>query len=413
MISVLQVEELLGKGYGRKRIATELGISESKARKFIKQIKSTDIADIATEPTNENEILLENIRLKKQLQKAEDTNRIERKAFRSQARMENIVGGLTTELIKLLKEHSLHIPTPELPHLTEVGGIGIIHWTDHHYNELINIPGNKYDFTVASKRLKLDIDKAINWFIDRNVQHVLIAMTGDMLNSDRRVEELIEASTNRATAVFLAVDLLQQAIQELRVHFKLTVAYVPGNESRCPQDVGWAATVASDSYDTMIFYWLENLFMKDPEVTFTDCGTTETIVKLGDKHILLLHGHGKMERDIESSVERAKGRYASKGIIIDYVLLGHLHSCRIGDTYARGSSLAGANAYSEYGLNLTGKASQNLFVIDTMGRIDGMKVDLQNTDDINGYEIESSIATYNAKSADKIRRNSPIFEIKI
>ena len=46
------------------------------------------------------------------------------------------------------------------------------------------------------------------------------------------------------------------------------------------------------------------------------------------------------------------------------------------------------------------------------GNRDGIKIVLQNTTS-NGYNIDSSLASYNAKSADKIRQGETIFKVVI
>jgi len=50
------------------------------------------------------------------------------------------------------------------------------------------------------------------------------------------------------------------------------------------------------------------------------------------------------------------------------MLFGHYHSCRIGDNFARGGSLSGANGYSDKFLEMSTKASQNIHIIN---RING------------------------------------------
>ena len=127
---------------------------------------------------------------------------------------------------------------------------------------------------------------------------------------------------------------------------------------------------------------------------------------------MLLHGQGSRTAKHESSVNQFKGRYASRGIHIDYVISGNIHSARIGDTYARSSSLVGANDYSEKALNLSGRASQNLYVFYKNGNRDGIKVDLQYVDN-KGYNIDKSLEAYNPKSQEKLSTKTTILEIKI
>jgi len=102
-----------------------------------------------------------------------------------------------------------------------------------------------------------------------------------------------------------------------------------------------------------------------------------------------------------------------KGIIIHYVLFGHLHSAMIGDFSARSSSLVGSNSYNENALNLVGRASQNIGLFYTNGNRDILKVDLQNTDNIIGYDIIKELEAYHCKSASKLHEKHHILEIII
>lgn len=90
-----------------------------------------------------------------------------------------------------------------------------------------------------------------------------------------------------------------------------------------------------------------------------------------------------------------------------------MHECKISDYYARGSSLVGANAYSENALNLSSRASQNIYVLfEDKSRID-IRIDLQNTDIKNHYKIDNELAEYNAKSEQKSKLKAKILEIVI
>jgi len=94
------------------------------------------------------------------------------------------------------------------------------------------------------------------------------------------------------------------------------------------------------------------------------------------------------------------GKYAAKGVNITHILCGHIHATVISDYVSRNASLVGSNAYSEEALGFVSKAAQNIHIVTPQG-LDGFKADLQNVDDVEGYEIISQLAAYNAKSADK------------
>ena len=357
------------------------------------------------------EIVSENIRLAKKTQKHQDTNRIERKAFREHARRENAYTEYTKELINILGEHKFH-QTVKFPN--DTGGInaGIIQLSDLHFNELVDLPHNTYSFTMASKRLYRLAQEAKKVFAVNHVDDVLIACTGDFMNSDRRLDELLSNATNRSKATFLAVDILSQFISDINENFSVSVASVTGNEGRVEKEPGWSDAMATHNYDWTIHNMLAMRF-KDTDVQFIHGDPVELVVDVNGQNILLLHGHSiGAKSNLTDIVTKIVGKYAARGITIKYVMFGHVHEASVCDIYSRSSSLVGANAYSEYGLNLLSRASQNVFVVDSLGNITGTKIDLQFVPD-RMYDIDEMLASYNAKSESKLHPHTVIHQITI
>ena len=356
----------------------------------------------------DTELVKENVKLQKQKQSYQDINRIERKTFREYARVENAVSKYAENLCKIFDKYKLSKLTKK--HVETSKSVGVIQFSDIHFNELVNLEHNKYDFDVASARCKTFVDKAIMYFKTHNISNVLMVQSGDMLNSDRRLDEMLQMATNRAKATFLAVDIFQQVILHLNKHFNLSVCMVTGNESRVKQEWGWSDVLATDNYDYTIFHTLRYIF-KESNINFIEGDPTEIVVNVAGQNLLVLHGNGSIKGKIEQSINQIIGRYRLRGTKIDYVIFGHVHSARVGDNYSRSSSMVGANDYSEKALNLSGRASQNCYIFYENGNRDGIKIDLQNYG--KGYNIEKSLEAYNAKSSSKITKGTTIFKVVV
>ena len=393
---------------------TKKGETEKPQQFYCKDCQTTftDKKILDQFPDIDLEILRENIRLAKRTQRFADSNRIERKSFREYARVDNAVSEYNQELVKILDQYNLSKFTIKHKNYQNEAA-GIFHLTDPHFNELVDLAINKYDFSIASKRCKLFVEEAREYFKLKNVRNVLFAMTGDLLNSDRRLDELLAQATNRSKATFLAVRLIELMILDLNKDFNLTVANVTGNESRIAKDIAWNDIMATDNYDFTIFNILDYLFGGSKGIIFlANEDPMEQIVKVGNKNILLIHGH-QIKGKTEHAIQGIKGKYAAKGITVHFIISGHKHSARIGDVYARGSSIVGANGYSERGLQLTSRASQNIHIVYSSNRIDSIKIDLQHTEHIEGYDIEKELEAYNPKSSDRIRKKRTVFEVVI
>ena len=145
------------------------------------------IKDIIQYVIADKEIIQHNILLQKRSQKQADLNRIKNKAFREHSRLENALVEYNKALIDLLKTESLKTTIKQ--HTSKGKQAIIVQIADTHFNELVDLKNNKYDFEVASKRLQKFAHHIKEYSKFYNVSEIFVAVTGDLLNSDRRLDE--------------------------------------------------------------------------------------------------------------------------------------------------------------------------------------------------------------------------------
>lgn len=398
-------------------VANELNCSPRTVQRNARSLRDLGVSLIdrtnSAARERDEESIKENVRLAKSLQKERDKSRIERKNFREYARIENAVEAINESLVELLKEQSFHIHTKAHP-VTEQA-VGIVHWSDLHFNEQIDLPHNKFNFDVASKRIRKHVSRAKHYFKGQGISEVVVCCSGDMMNSDRRVGEMLTNAHNRSKAVFLAVDILQQAILDLNEDFNVTVASITGNESRLGKDVHWEGVIAGDNFDFTIHTMLAMLFKGKQGVSFLDCDKEplEKVINVLGSNILLIHGHNGLAANLQKRIPIKRGQYSARGIHLDYIICGHCHEAHISDYYSRSSGLPGANAYSENALDLSSRASQNLYIFYADKSHDCIKVDLQSVQDVVGYDFDSSLESYHSKSEEKIRPHTVIHQVVV
>ena len=400
-----EILELFENGVGYTEIARHLidkyllDVSPDHLRKQISSVVSYLVSD--------KEIVEENIKLAKQKQRAQDLNRIANKSFREYAREENALVEYNKELIKVLKENSLDVKLTK--HKTKKGSVVLVQIADTHFNELVDMESNQYDFKIASQRLQKFAYYVKEYAKLHKATSFLVAITGDLINSDRRLDEKLSMATNRAKATFLGVHLLKHFILDLQEFADVKVCCVTGNESRVNQDLGWVDLCASDNYDFTIFEMLRLLL---PQIEFLrGDNALEMVISINGNNVLVIHGH-QLGRMTSNDVGKVVSKYAHKGIIIDFIICGHLHETMIRDSIARSASLVGSNAYSDKALNLSGKAAQNIYIFTNDGRQD-VRIDLQETDGWDGYNIDEELFSYNTKSLSKTYKKDTIFKIII
>lgn len=388
--------------YGLNETAEREGLAVKTIQRYIDEYRTRMLA-------TDEEIQALHIKTSRTLQKYKDEKRIEGKLRREDNRIINAIQEYQQALIEQLKQYNLKAQTKKHK-VPKTAAAGIVQISDTHFNELIDIEGNKYDFEIAGQRLALFAEHIKAIFGVYGVKNILLAFTGDLLNSDRRLDELLSQATNRAKASIISVDLLKQFILDLNTEYNISIVSVTGNESRIQKERGWSNVVASDNYDYTIPAILSRLFENATGIDFGSIDDNETVVSIAGKNILVTHGEA-IKGKVAATAQQIIGRYALKGIQIDYIIHGHLHSAHLGDIQGRSASLAGGNAYSEFGLNLHGTASQNLYIIDRRG-IHAHRICLQNTDGVKGYEVKAEDA-YNTKSKSKMKQNTRIMEIVI
>lgn len=408
---------------GTRAIASETGYSRRSVRRILSRIRSAqglrdEVDKLSSEYPSKTIIkeatyITEVSKLNRTIQKQQDQLRVLRQERRVDNRYNNAIEEYVAEMCDLLKTR---IAVPKVINKDDIDAkvmrftdnVGIMQLSDLHLNELIDLPHNQYDFYEASRRLEKFTNEAIRFFSQNDVATVHIAMTGDFINSDRRLDELLNMATNRTRATLLAVDLLGYVVVNLSAYFNIKVHYVTGNESRVDKELTYSEMAVSDNYDTMIFEMLKRVYNGTKNIEFIDpIMPDETVIKVNNKNILLTHGGSLPKESLGNAIQKVRGKYASVGIMLDYVLFGHFHDCSISDLYARSSSLCGGNAYSDNKLNLAGRASQLLHLVKP-DSINTIKIDVQNTEGFDGFDIDDELTAYNAKSLTKVVRRKTI-----
>jgi predicted phosphodiesterase len=349
------------------------------------------------------------VRNKKQLQRKQDELRVVNKHFREQARVENALTALNEELVRQLSSEDFKTITYD--HVDKEGPVLIVQVTDTHFNELVNLPDNAYDFVIGGKRLQKYAHKIKKIAEAYKVSKIVVAFTGDIINSDRRLDEIMNMATNRSKAALLATQLLHQFLQDINRVANLSIVGVSGNESRIKDEYGMSALAMSDNYDFLIYNMLKLLFKDKKGIEFISGDPVEQVINVNGSNILITHGTGFKEG--QGFMQQVFGKYAAKGILLDYAIFGHVHFTNITDIYSRSGSLVGNNTYSDRGLNLVTKASQVLHIIERDGTIDNIKVGLQYINDYKGYKIENDENAYNSQLSNNVVERETIVQIVI
>ena len=344
--------------------------------------------------------------LEKSKQRLQDTNndlrKLKRQTYRQDLELENvfkdfleILDNVTVERLSSPLNESFVVESPfDVSAMTPK--TAVIQLSDLHFGEGVSYEGTNgiANMEVTALRLSKYAEYCLSRILTDNVKKVVFAFTGDMVNSDRRLDEVVTNVSSRTKSALLGIHLLKQFIQYfvevLPEDISFTVASVVGNESRLNKEFGWTDFTATDNFDYIIHNVLAKMFANTYDnlkfAKVTDCFEQVISIADGKFNLLITHGNNKLaSKCVESEVQKIIGRYAvTHKIKIDYVIFGHIHSTEITDYYARSASIIGGNGYSTKNLNFISKPSQNFFIVDnSTGEVTGTSVPLQNTENVD------------------------------
>jgi len=382
--------------YGKKEACQHFHISESKLDEYLAAASYEDTPEEVTDDL---------VKLSAQKQRLTDINAVIKKENRESYRLYNSLDEIYREYTILLKacplanfkvEHIVRIPETHIKY-------AIFQLSDIHANETIDpreSMGNCFDFSVFAKRVQKLVSKAKGYYKANNITHVLVAGTGDWINSDRRLSEKLVSATSQVRAALLTTYLIEQVIIELSQDFTVSFAGVVGNESRISQqEFDTCDVLASNNWDFMIYEQLRMLFIGKPVTFATMQNNVADVVHLPTGcNVLMTHG-SFLKNSPDRSLPKLVQNYTLQGIPIHIIICGHIHSASVGDIVSRSSSLCGGNSYSTNDLGCGSRASQNIYIINDDLGYDGIKIDLQNTDGYEGYHIIPELERYNVRSA--------------
>jgi len=325
-------------------------------------------------------------------QKLLDHNRIIRKALRQNNRSYSVLEDLLGELIDRIHEIDVECSFVYPEEIRDREAIVTIE--DVHLGEKITGPDtlghNMYGFDVASKRLQKYADK-IKDRLGNKVSNITIALMGDLINSDRRMDELLTNEGTVAESFIKAVQLLTAFILDLRSKYNIKVVSVLGNESRMDSNIPMKDPI--NNFDFLIHKILSELLNNKNNILFYDIERNyEKLINVLGANILLIHGHTKLNWN------DAVKKYNKIDKILHYMITAHFHTVSIKEQTSQGAALSGNNFYGAFGINDIADASQTVYLVEREGdnvtsytTVSPMVINLQRVYGYNGYFFQENV----------------------
>lgn len=324
-------------------------------------------------------LLKSNQQLRKQLQTTRDTLNVLRAEQRHLYRFDEIMSDIKQNMIDVAKSYTETNPVPNIVNTEDyTGAVFIAGLSDLHFNQIVDLPHNKYNFNIAKTRLTKLFSKYINEIQCRTIKRVIIIMTGDMCNLSKLKEQyLTNELPSRMEATIKGFEILSEQVDRLlNLGLKVEFAGTIGNEARNDmfEKLGNVESVTKDNFDYMLFQQLKARYGNVCKF-HNEGDSLEFVLEIKGKNILLTHGdklsHGNLVKEVAKIRDKYMNNYR---IFIDYIILGHLHSYQNGDGYCRSSSIVGSGEYSYNGLHISGNDISQACHIVTDDEIISMRI---------------------------------------
>ena len=335
---------------------------------IVRDFSQTDIFEVDEYELERQELIDLYLKVKKQLQKRMDTQRIERKTLRSENRWSSIIEDTFEKLLERVEVFKPNKPTGKKVE-TESSKVGVMFISDLHIGEVVDLDDNQFNSIIAEKRLNEYTDRCIERFDQEHITDINLVFTGDLLNLDNHTDKKLTNEAQRAESFEKLYGIISSMIDRLLDEdFSLKIASCVGNEGRFNsfETMSNVNKIALDNFDYMLLMMLRVRYEKQDEINFLNNGDKiEDMIEINGKHFILLHGNNLKHNKLADEVEKVKLRWWKKtNIMADFVVFGHIHSPLITNTFARSGSLVGANGYSDTRLNIpTSCASQNIGIV--------------------------------------------------
>lgn len=256
--------------------------------------------------------------------------------------------------------------------------VGVMQITDAHFGSDFKLGSNIVNSKVIADRLDRFSSEACDFFRAYSCDSAVVALTGDIIGSDRRLEELRQMPKGRAELLDVAFESISDAILNVSERFPVRVVSASGNESRLDQEMGFGDSSYNNSMDGILHKMLRVWGSNVKNVDVGDFGA-EVLFDAAGQTVVAMHNCPTFRRTgAAKSMQQFLGRMAQeRGIIVSYLMFGHDHggAC-VTPFYGNGGTVVGPDPYGARGLNATCRPSQNVYVFGRDGSRSGMVVDL-------------------------------------
>lgn len=237
-------------------------------------------------------------------------------------------------------------PIPKMKHGKKMAETAVLCISDVHMGEVVNLEQmdgvNSYDQHIATARLQRLFAKTGELLTDHYkgppLERLVVWVGGDMITGEIHEELAKTNDMNNFPAVKRVAEITVAGIKHLRdvmPSTQIEVISTPGNHGRTARKPE-AKLYAIDSLDTLTADFIElGLKTAGIDVPVYRPRSGDMLIDVGGRNVLFTHGDRIGSRGGQGFVgaaatvargfKKITGEYASRGTILDWIVIGHFH----------------------------------------------------------------------------------------
>lgn len=241
---------------------------------------------------------------------------------------------------------------------------------DIHAGSKFELPTNSYSMEECQRRFAVLLDKTVQYVKKNDIPLLHVVSLGDDIQGILRVSDLQLNETSVVEATVFVARMIASFLNELSAYCYVDYYHTPTSNHSQTRNLGTKASeLASEDVEYVIGNYIADMLMFNSRVDVNNnFGYDYIEIPIFDYNIIATHGH--TVNNVETIL---KDMSTLHGKLIDFIILGHLHTGKSIQGNERGNydtevflcpSFQGTDPFAYKKLGKSSKSACKMFIFD-------------------------------------------------
>lgn len=241
---------------------------------------------------------------------------------------------------------------------------------DIHAGAKFNLPTNNYSMEECQRRFGVLLEQVSNYVKKNDIGLLYVTTLSDDIQGILRISDLQLNETSVVEATVFVARMIANFLNELSAYCYIDYYHVPRSNHTQTRNLGTKASeLASEDVEYVIGNYIKDMLRFNSRIDVnTNFGYDYIEIPIFNYNILAMHGH-----TISNLDSALKDLSTLHGKLIDYLILGHLHTGKTIQGNERGTydtevlmcpSFQGTDPFAFNKLGKSSKAACKMFIFD-------------------------------------------------